>query len=153
LRFWRSLILAAINKPAPAAHYARPLLNAQALACPPALAGLLSMPPSIVFYTNRLVGKAFAGAARGPFIFIRPQFKGDQGLLEHERVHVRQFWRTFGLHGLLYRFSRAYRLRSEVEAYRRQLEFTPGNRTFCAAALANGYDLRITLGRAYALLS
>lgn len=108
---------------------------------------------SIVFYTNRLVGKAFAGAARGPFIFIRPEFKGDQGLLEHERVHVRQFWRTFGLHGLRYRFSRAYRLRAEVEAYRRQLEFSPASRGHFATLLAGEYDLGITIARAFALLS
>lgn len=111
---------------------------------------------SIVFYTNRLVGKAFAGAARGPFIFIRPEFKGDQGLLEHERVHVRQFWRTFGLHGLRYRFSRAYRLRSEVEAYRRQLEFSSDvrwSRLNFAGLLASNYDLGISFDRAVALLS
>jgi hypothetical protein len=108
---------------------------------------------SFVFYTNLLVGKDFEGAARGPFIFIRPEFKGDRGLLEHERVHVRQFWRTLGVHGFLYRFSRAYRLRSEVEAYRRQLEFDPASRSRFAVLLHLKYDLGIPLAKAFALLA
>lgn len=111
------------------------------------------MPLSVVFYTDHLVGESFDGATRGPFIFIRPASKGDRGLLEHERVHVRQFWRTLGLHGFFYRFSRAYRLRSEVEAYRRQLEFDPGSRSRFAVLLHLKYDLEIPLAKAFALLA
>lgn len=110
------------------------------------------MPLCVVFYTDRLVGDGFSGCARGPFIFIRPKARHDLALLEHEKVHVRQFWRTLGMHGLLYRFSRAYRLRAEVEAYRRQLEIDPTFYVGAAELLTEKYDLGITKRLALELL-
>lgn len=81
--------------------------------------------PCLVFYTDRffkLFGKSWAaGMAFGPIIWIRPEHKHDIGLLEHEKVHVLQFWRTLGINGILYKFSAKWRFEYELEAYKRQL--------------------------------
>ena len=63
------------------------------------------------------------GCANGPIIRIRPAYKGDEGLKQHEICHVHQWWRTLGLHSLLYLVSKRYRLRAEVEAARRDVKF------------------------------
>ena len=78
----------------------------------------------IVIYTdsNFLIPKGSAGCARAIFIFIRPEYKDDAGLHAHERVHVKQYIRTLGLHSLLYAVSKRYRFKAEVEAYARQLK-------------------------------
>lgn len=34
----------------------------------------------------------FGGYAKGPFIRMRPKYRYDLGLLEHEKVHVRQWY-------------------------------------------------------------
>lgn len=79
---------------------------------------------NIVIYTdsNILIPKKFGAFTRGFFIFVRIKYKDDTALLEHELVHVRQFWRTFGLSLLLYSLSKKYRLAAEVEAYQTQLQ-------------------------------
>lgn len=66
------------------------------------------------FYTTRFVRPGFAATTRGPLIFIRPEYRQDIGLLEHERVHVRQWLRTIGLHSLLYAISKTYRLSADA---------------------------------------
>ena len=47
----------------------------------------------MVVYANRFVKAGFAGCTKGPVIFIRPEYRSDRGLLEHERVHARQWLR------------------------------------------------------------
>lgn len=99
----------------------------------------------MIFYTARFVKAGFAGCTYGPFIFIRPEYRGDTGLLEHERVHVRQWLRTLGMHGLLYAVSKAYRLGAEVEAYREQAKHYSDDRLpLFAQAIATKYGLDIT---------
>ena len=111
------------------------------------------MQASIVFYTNLLIPERFAACAYGPFILIRPNFRADRGLLEHERVHVRQWWRTLGLHGIPYLLSRSYRLRCEIEAYREQLRWTSADSApVFARFVAEKYDLRVSADEALALL-
>lgn len=96
----------------------------------------------MIFYTNWFIP---AWAARGPFIFIRPAYKDDAGLLAHEKVHVKQWLRTLGLHGLLYLMSDKYKLAAEVEAYKAQATSYPDDRRpQLAAHLAAHYDLDIT---------
>lgn len=113
------------------------------------------MKTALVVYTNRLIPARFAACAFGPLILIRPSHRWDRGLLEHERVHVAQFWRTLGLHGFAYRFSRRYRLTCEVEAYREQLRWDSSPalaaRLF-ARFLSEKYDLRISADQALAEL-
>ena len=92
----------------------------------------------------------FAGYARAWFIRIRPAYKDDKGLHEHELEHVRQFWRTLGFHGLLYLVSKKYKLNAEVEAYQEQLKYAPATtniehyRKLYAQYISEDYGLDIT---------
>jgi hypothetical protein len=81
--------------------------------------------PCLVFYNDWFFDKfrPWAGGTTFAFvIFIRTKYKDDVGILEHEKVHVLQFWRTLGICGLLYLFSAEWRYKYELEAYRRQLQ-------------------------------
>ena len=97
------------------------------------------------------------GCARFWFIKIRPKYKDDVGLLEHEKVHVRQFWRLPFIHGIRYKFSEKYRLRCEVEAYREQLRWYPDTytdwyRSCYAKSITEKYNLDIKIDKAIGLL-
>lgn len=107
----------------------------------------------MVFYTDWFIPAWAAGCARGPFVFIRPQYKDDAGLLAHEKVHVKQWLRTLGLHGLLYWLLDKYKLASEVEAYKVQATHYPDDRRpLFARFIAMHYGLGITQQTALALL-
>lgn len=137
----------------------------------------------MIFYTNRFIPEGFAGCTRGPFIFIRPEYKNDKGLLAHEKVHVGQWamvsfmacavlavggfllsehvnfpaWivAPLGLaaHGLLYKLVPGYRLDCEVEAYKEQLRRDPQHLDLYAYFIATKYDLKISQGEAITLLN
>lgn len=82
---------------------------------------------------------------RGPFIFIRPEYKDDKGIIEHEKVHRAQWLRTLGLHSFLYLFSKSYKLKAEVEAYRKQAEVQGlHNLPNFAKAIVKYYGLNVT---------
>lgn len=99
----------------------------------------------MVFYTDWFIPARLAACTRGPFIFIRPAYKDDAGLLAHEKVHVKQWLRTLGLHGLLYLLFDKYKLASEVEAYKVQASlYSDDRRPQLAAHLATHYGLNIT---------
>jgi hypothetical protein len=99
----------------------------------------------MIIYTDRLLRRGYAGATYcTPIIFIRPSHRGDVGLLEHEKVHVKQFWRSFGLMGLFYALNKKKRFQYEAEAYRKQLEFDPQKLDLYAGFLATKYKLGIT---------
>jgi len=99
--------------------------------------------PALVFYTDSLpVGTG--GEARGPVVRIRKKYEGtDSGILAHELTHVKQFYRCgLVLHSLRYRFSKAYRLWAEVQAYREQLKhYTDDRKKAFALYIVTGYDL------------
>ena len=82
------------------------------------------------FYTDRRLKDWQAGATFGPVILIRPKYREDVGLLEHEKMHVKQWWFTLGLHALLYWLSKRYRLWAEAKAYAEQMRWPDrfGNR-------------------------
>lgn len=99
----------------------------------------------MIFYTNFGIPKQHQACTRGPIIFIRPEYRGDRGLLEHEKVHRRQWLRTVGLHSLLYLFVEDYRLHAEVEAFREQAKHYPDDRMpRFAQLLASNYRIDIT---------
>ena len=102
---------------------------------------------SKVFYTDRLIPTRFAGTTIGPFVFIRPSYKDDIGLLNHELVHVKQFWKN-PLMQLWYQFSKKDRLQYEAEAYNTQLKYSPNRLDLFAGFLVNNYNLQITLDQA-----
>ena len=80
---------------------------------------------ALVFYTLRFIPEKYAGVTLAFLVLIRPSYREDAGLLAHEKTHVRQFWRTFGINMLRYYFSADYRLQAELEAYRMQLTYAP----------------------------
>ena len=107
----------------------------------------------MVFYTNRFVSKGASGTTRAFLIFIRPERKGDRGLLEHEKVHRKQWFRTLGLHSLLYLFVPEYKLASEVEAYKEQAQWYADDRLpKFAGFISRNYGLKITEEDALKLL-
>ena len=105
-----------------------------------------------VLYTNLGIPKRFAGYAVGPLILIRPQYRGDEGLLAHERTHVRQFWRSFGLMPLRYWLSRRHRFCSEVEAYQAQMQNNPERVLLYAKFISDKYGLDVSAETALAAL-
>lgn len=109
-------------------------------------------PLALILTTTRLIPARFDGYAVGPVVLVRPGTSA--ALLAHEITHVRQFWRCWGLNGLLYQVSRLWRLRFELEAYRAQLAVTgPLPALLFAGMLASNYDLDLTQEEAYRLLT
>ena len=107
------------------------------------------------FVTDWFIPKRFGAVTIAFIILIRPKYKNDIGLFEHEKVHVHQFWRSLGLFGLMYRFSKKKRLQYEVEAYRKQLEYETNKKAskkIFADFIANNYNLNITSKEALKLL-
>lgn len=112
---------------------------------------VLLSPPCLLVETRWGIPRGFDGFAPGPLILLRPG--ADAALLAHEKVHVRQFWRSFGLMPLCYLLSSRWRLRYELEAYREQIRHAgPDAVPACAQALAHGYRLGITMQQALGLL-
>jgi hypothetical protein len=106
----------------------------------------------MIFYTD-LIPARFSGYTIGPVILIRPSRRGDVGLLAHEKVHVSQFWRSLGILPLLSLFIPSLRLKFEVEAYRKQLEFNPDAALAFAGFISTKYGLSITVTDALKLLT
>jgi hypothetical protein len=106
----------------------------------------------LVFYVDKLPG-TFAGMAHGPIIRILERLRGDEGIRQHELVHVRQWLCTLGLLPLLYYFVPRFKLWAEVQAYRKQLEYYADDRSWqFAGFIANKYGLKITQANAHRLL-
>jgi hypothetical protein len=107
----------------------------------------------MIFYINRFIPTRFAGITYCFVILIRPTYRDDVGLLEHEKTHVKQFWRSLGLLPLLYEISKSWRLKLEVEAYRAQAACYADDRmSQFAKFLATKYNLDITEQQALELL-
>jgi hypothetical protein len=102
------------------------------------------------FYTNKflsklLVGERFAAKTYGLFILIKDEYKSDSGLLEHEKTHVKQFWKNPLFFGLRYLLSKDFRLKTEVEAYKVQMKYSkPGSELIFAKYIINKYNLGLT---------
>lgn len=107
----------------------------------------------MIIYSDRLVPKGFGAITIGSIIFMRPKHKGDEGLLAHEMVHVRQWKEAKGTFWIKYLTCKEFRLKCEVEAYKVQLQHDPENLIRFARYLATGYNLDITLDQAIKLLS
>lgn len=101
----------------------------------------------LTFYTNR-VPEPFAGYAIGPVILIVPSRKDDRPLYLHEVQHVKQFFWTLGLHGLLYHFVRRYRLWAEATAYAVQVRAGDDLDRMAGFMARDVYRLDITQERA-----
>lgn len=132
----------------------------------------------LIKYTEKVEG-GFGGTAQGPLIKILPKYKGDTGLIEHEKTHVRQWyaalsiwlllcallslvvspvlWPLCGLaplvHPVLYKLVRPYRQWCEVQAYRKQIAVGGYlSNDFAVTALVEKYGLKLSADKARALL-
>jgi hypothetical protein len=111
----------------------------------------------MIFYTTRFLN-GHAGTVKVfliPFVFIDPRYKGDEGLLAHEKCHVRQAWRNIfpPIHALRYALSDKYKLACEVEAYKVQMTYNPQAAEQFAYFIATRYGLGITQEKALELLN
>lgn len=110
----------------------------------------------MIFYSKRFLN-GHAGTVKIfliPVIIIDPAYKDDEGLLAHEQTHVDQAWRCIfpPIHALRYNLDKDYRLKCEVEAYRKQLEYSPNSVLHFANYLATRYGLDVTVEHALSLL-
>jgi hypothetical protein len=79
--------------------------------------------PAIIWYTNN-ISEGFGGYANGPLVRLLKKYEEiDEGILQHELVHVKQWYRTLFTHGIWYILFEKYRLQSEVEAYKKQASY------------------------------
>lgn len=79
----------------------------------------------MIIFCDRLVPKGFNAYGQGPVIFMREEFRNNEGAIAHEKVHLRQFWRAPVIHPIRYMLDARYRLKCEVEAYREMLKYYP----------------------------
>lgn len=106
------------------------------------------------FYTDWFIPSRFGGVIYGPIILIRPKYRTDIGLFEHEKTHVRQWYRGWGIgYWLAYHFSKKRRLQYEVEGYRVQLKYNPDRVQTFALYLSTKYNLGISVEDAMELLA
>lgn len=56
-----------------------------------------------------------------PKITIRPKFLEDKGILAHELKHVEQYKKDW-FFCIKYKYSKSYRLKAELEAYKEQIK-------------------------------
>ena len=107
----------------------------------------------LVFYVDTLP-KTFGGMAMGPIILILKRLENDEGIRQHELVHVRQWLFTLGLLPILYYFTPKFKLWCEVQAYRKQLQYYADDRSWqLAGFIATKYGLKITQYDAQILLN
>lgn len=100
--------------------------------------------PHWTFYVDEMK-EPFVGRAFGPLIFIRKDWKEDKKLWLHEYEHVKQFYMTLFLHGLLYTFFRKYRIWAEARGYAAQTADDKSNLATMGRRMALPvYDLRLT---------
>jgi len=98
--------------------------------------------PIFVFYTDFLVWKGKAGASYGVFIVIRPQYRDDIKLLEHELIHCRVYIKTLSISGWLYMLSEKWRVRYEAEAYLKTLGTNNAVKKYVARKIHEGYNIK-----------
>ena len=115
--------------------------------------------PAFIFATNFFVSANAGATTFGPLVFIRhsktfpaiPKNRAE-GLREHELTHVKQFYRTCGLNGIRYLFSKNWRFKYELEAYKEQLKYVPESEETFAWYLVARYGLNVTIDEVLALL-
>lgn len=115
--------------------------------------------PTFLFVTNLFVSPNAGATTIGPFVFIRPSKtfptiskERAEGLREHELVHVKQFYRTCGWNGIRYLFSKKWRFKYELEAYKEQLKYVPDSELTFAWYLVVRYGLNVTIDEVLAQL-
>jgi len=103
--------------------------------------------PHLTIYSDHLVKEGFAGKCYGFLIAIRPKYKNDVGLYEHEYVHVKQFYQSFFTMGIWYELLHDKRLQYEAEAYAEQVKYGASIERMAFFMTAK-YDLDVTVEQA-----
>lgn len=129
----------------------------------------------ITIFTDKFIPERFGALNLGPFSLVRNKYKDDMGVIAHENLHTLQWLKLAAIgpvsgvvvyfanieiaqpyllaimlvpalfHGLLYKFSDWYRLKSEVAAYKEQQKHYADDRTDgFADYLITKYDLNLT---------
>lgn len=102
--------------------------------------------PIPIFYSFWIMDRA--AISLGLFIVVSKDLKHDKTTIQHELVHCKQFYRTLGLHMILYSISDKYRLNSEIEAYRKTIEvagYTEQSQSeWIVKSIYKDYELSIT---------
>lgn len=84
-------------------------------------------------------------------IKIRPKYKEDKGLLEHELVHAKQYSENI-FHALRVKFDKSYRYQCELEAYSKQAKVYAYVRkeqyVWMAEAISGKYGLNVSIDTA-----
>lgn len=106
--------------------------------------------PVPVLYSGILAGR-FAGRSYGMFIAIKPWHEENDGLLQHELQHVKQFRDDPFLFPFKYLFSKKWRCGYEVDAYKISIRYGMPIRT-AASYLSSMYGLDLTMAEAEGLL-
>jgi hypothetical protein len=109
--------------------------------------------PAFIKYTDAM-DPGVGGYAKRMFVYIRTQYKRDDGIHAHELTHVKQWWRNPLFHRALYDGSNRTRFSYEVEAFVAQiLEYDISEREAkikrFATFLATKYNLNISYSEAY----
>lgn len=102
--------------------------------------------------STNLIPKGFSACSLWPFIFVRPEYRSDIAVIEHELVHYREQAWIMPIWVFLYLVSRKFRLAAEVRAYTREVELGGVTREQAAHALLS-YRLGITLGKAMKVMA
>ena len=80
------------------------------------------------------------------WIHIIPKDKDKIGILKHELKH---FYRTFFTHFIMYKFSKKYRYRAELEAYAEQIKYykytSLDQANWIVNSLMYGYNLNMDI--------
>jgi hypothetical protein len=98
------------------------------------------------------------GLSLGFAVVVRDDYAHDEPTLVHELVHCKQFFRSGGLlHFVLYFLSTRYRLKTEIEAYRAEIDSCDDDLAISrleesASALSHGYRLKLSPLQCKALL-
>lgn len=102
--------------------------------------------------STNLIPKGFSACSLWPFIFVRPEYRSDIAVIEHELVHYREQAWIMPIWVFLYLVSRKFRLAAEVRAYTREVELGGVTREQAAHALLS-YRLGITIGEAMKVMA
>lgn len=109
-----------------------------------------------VIYTDNMAAWK-GGYAAGPLIVLRPKYRNDEGIYQHELTHVKQGVALLFIgHALLYLFYKPYRLWAEVQAYKKQTQYGMSIETGAWRLYGAGHDtynFGITLDEARELLT
>jgi hypothetical protein len=92
-------------------------------------------------HVTRLVGGGNAGYQWRWNIFIHPDYQHAKEIIEHEKCHVRQFWKNPLFHHLLIRFTDWYSFKCELEAYTVSCKINKALINHASNAIATGYGI------------